>query len=131
MVAENKVKAQQSWGLGFAELGKTLNHKKACLGKLSQAKLHTCQGGRRMIVSTDTDSNWLPLFRNLSSSFHQVLLVPVYQDGGTCGGYPGDRRTVLPLEELEFAGDISMGLTSNQGIHCPRRSRQAGQEDCD
>jgi len=89
------------------------------------------EGGRRMIVSTDTDSNWLPLFRNLSSSFHQVLLIPVYQDGGTCGGYPGDRRTVLPLEELEFAGDITMGLTSNQGIHCPRRSRQAGEEDCD
>lgn len=89
------------------------------------------EGGKRMIISTDTDSNWLPLFYNLSSSFHQILLVPVYQDGGTCGGYPGERRAALTPGELQFVGDVSRGLSSNKDIHCPRRTRHTGDEDCD
>ena len=84
-----------------------------------------------MIVSTDTDSNWLPLFRNLSTPFHQILLVPVYQDGGTCGGYPGERRQVLPPADLEFAGVTTKGLTSNHNIHCPKRRKRNSEEDCD
>ena len=38
-----------------------------------------------MIVSADTDSVWLALFQNLTSEFHQILLVPVNEDGVTCG----------------------------------------------
>ena len=72
-----------------------------------------------MIISTDTDSNWLPLFSNLTSVFHQVLLVPVYQDGGTCGEYPGDSREVVSPEEIEFAGTVTRGLYTNKDITCP------------
>ena len=72
-----------------------------------------------MIISTDTDSNWLPMFRNLSNLFHQVLLVPVYQDGGTCGGYPGERKEAPTPQELEFAGKVSRGLKTNRIIHTP------------
>lgn len=82
------------------------------------------EGGRRMIVSSDTDSNWLPLFRNLTTTFHQILLVPVYQDGGTCGGYPGETRQVLPPQDLEFAGVVTKGLETNQNINCPRRRKK-------
>jgi hypothetical protein len=72
------------------------------------------------MVSTDTDSTWLPLFRNLSTPFHQILLVPVYEDGGTCGAYPGERKEVPKPQELEFTGNISKGLTTNRNIHCPK-----------
>ena len=78
------------------------------------------QGAGRMVVSTDTDSNWLPLFRNLSSAFHQILLVPVYQDGSTCGHYPGEKRNTVAHTELSFAGDVSKQLPSNVGIKCPK-----------
>ena len=77
------------------------------------------QVGARMIISTDTDFNWLTLFSNLTTSFHQMVLVPVYQDGGTCGQYPGPRRQVLPPQDLEFGGIVTKGLTSNQNINCP------------
>ena len=42
-----------------------------------------------MLVSTDTELNWLSLFSNLSSPSHQLVGVPVYEDGGSCGKYGG------------------------------------------
>ena len=45
--------------------------------------------GDRMLVSTDTEINWLSLFSNLSSPSHQLVGVPVYEDGGSCGVYGG------------------------------------------
>ena len=74
-----------------------------------------------MIVSTDTDAAWLPKFGNLTTPFHQVLLVPVYQDGGTCGAYPGKRKTVPMPHELEFAGRVSEELFTNENIRCPKK----------
>jgi len=87
--------------------------------------------GERMVISTDTDSNWLPLFRNLSAPFHQILLVPVYQDGGTCGHYPGERRQVLPPSDLQFVGLTARGLKSNRNINCPRKKKRNTEEECD
>ena len=43
----------------------------------------------RMLVSTDTELSWLSLFSNLSSPSHQLVGVPVYEDGGSCGKYGG------------------------------------------
>jgi hypothetical protein len=73
-----------------------------------------------MIVSADTDSVWLSLFHNLSSQFHQILLVPVYEDGATCGEYGAKRMKVKPLREMEFAGSITKELTTNREISCPK-----------
>ena len=42
-----------------------------------------------MLVSTDTELNWLSLFTNLSSPSHQLVGVPVYEDGANCGIYAG------------------------------------------
>ena len=42
-----------------------------------------------MLVSTDTELNWLSLFSNLSSPSHQLVGVPVFEDGGSCGLYGG------------------------------------------
>ena len=83
------------------------------------SRLKLFQGSSRMIISTDTDSNWLPMFRNLSTPFHQILLVPVYQDGGTCGQYLRERTKVVPPSDLSFAGVTSRGLESNIDINCP------------
>ena len=69
-----------------------------------------------MIVSTDTDAAWLPKFANLTPPFHQVLLVPVYQDGGTCGAYPGKRKNVPMPHKLEFTGRFSEELFTNENI---------------
>ena len=74
-----------------------------------------------MVISTDTDAAWLPMFSNLTSLFHQVLLVPVYQDGGTCGAYPGKRKNVPSPQKLEFAGIINADLFTNEDIRCPRK----------
>ena len=78
------------------------------------------KGGHRMLVSADTDSKWLTLFKNMTNSNHQILLVPVYEDGVTCGDayYPAERRDPPSHEEMEFAGDIKKKLTTNREIFC-------------
>ena len=73
-----------------------------------------------MIVSADTDSVWLALFHNLTSQFHQILLVPVNEDGVTCGAKGAKRMKVKPLREMEFAGSITKELTTNHEISCPK-----------
>jgi hypothetical protein len=73
-----------------------------------------------MIVSADTDSVWLSLFQNLTSEFHQILLVPVNEDGVTCGAKGAKRMKVKPLREMEFAGSITKELTTHHEISCPK-----------
>lgn len=75
--------------------------------------------GSRTIVSTDTDASWLTLFMNLSSPFHQIRYVPVFEDGNTCGTFPGHSMEPVRPENLEFAGTLQEGLVSNELIVCP------------
>ena len=73
-----------------------------------------------MILSADTDFNWLIHSKNMSSDFHQFLYVPVFEDGGTCGTwYYTQAAKASKLEELGFAGIIANNLTSNRNINCP------------
>ena len=71
-----------------------------------------------MLVSADTELSWLYKFRNLSSSFHQLIGVPVFQDGGNCGLWDGN-FPVLDREQLEFVGNVQDDLYTNQNIDCP------------
>ena len=93
-----------------------------------------------MVVSTDTELSWLSLFSNLSSPSHQLVGVPVFEDGGSCGLYGGgspvrerwktsniDTKTtqtlflfqVLDHAQMSVMGDVTRMLQSNKGIRCP------------
>jgi len=77
-------------------------------------------GGKRLLVSADTNLPWLYQFHNLTAPYHQLIGVPAYEDGVACGGgavLAGD--TVLPLEAMKLLGNMESRLTSNQDIHCP------------
>ena len=70
----------------------------------------------------------------LAEYIHKLgLKFGIYEDYGnlTCGGYPGERRAALTPGELQLVGDVSRRLSSNKDIHCPRRTRHTGDEDCD
>ena len=71
-----------------------------------------------MIVSADTEFAWLYKFRNLSSSYHQLVGVPVFQDGGSCG-YKDGNVPVLGREELALVGNVQEDLDTNENIVCP------------
>jgi len=75
----------------------------------------------RILVSADTELNWLYQFKNLTAPYHQIIGVPVYEDGASCGKYLGGGASVLPLEELAFEGRIDKKLTSNKQITCPEK----------
>ena len=90
-----------------------------------------------MLVSTDTELSWLSLFSNLSSPSHQLVGVPVFEDGGSCGLYGGgspvrerwktsniDTQTLFLFQVLDHAqmsvmGDVTRLLQSNKEIRCP------------
>ena len=92
-----------------------------------------------MLVSTDTELSWLSLFSNLSSPNHQLVGVPVYEDGGSCGKYGGgspvreswtsniETQTTLTIflfqvldhVQMSVMGDVTRLLQSNKGIRCP------------
>ena len=90
-----------------------------------------------MLVSTDTELSWLSLFSNLSSPSHQLVGVPVFEDGGSCGLYGGgspvrerwktsniDTQTlflfqVLDHDQMSVMGDVTRLLQSNKEIRCP------------
>jgi len=74
---------------------------------------------KRILVSADTELNWLHQFKNLTAPYHQIIGVPVYEDGASCGKYIGGGATVLPLEEIAFEGKINRILTTNKEISCP------------
>ena len=93
----------------------------------------------RILVSADTELNWLYQFKNLTAPYHQIIGVPVYEDGASCGKYLGGHSaiclsfiitkyillgggaSVLPLEEIAFEGRIDKKLTSNKQITCPEK----------
>ena len=73
-----------------------------------------------MLVSADTNLPWLYKFHNLTAPYHQLLGVPAYEDGVTCGGREAmEGDTALPLEAMKLLGNMESRLTSNQDIHCP------------
>ena len=97
--------------------------------------------GERLLVSTDSDLTWLSLFLNLSSPTHQLVGVPVYEDGGTCGiagggGIPVRERKSFRLSlnffsllnlfqmhdhaKLSGMGDVTNRLKSNIKTRCPK-----------
>ena len=79
------------------------------------------QGEGRMLVSVDTELSWLSQFHNMTGPGHQIMGVPVYQDGANCGQYPGDGLPTLSSEKISFVGNVQSQemLQSNADIHCP------------
>jgi len=57
------------------------------------------EAGNRGMVSADTDSLWLLRVADtfLASSWHQYVLVPVYEDYASCGRYFGAKRRAPAL----------------------------------
>ena len=78
------------------------------------------QVGGRMVLSVDTELSWLSQFHNITGPSHQIIGVPVYQDGANCGQYPGDGVTTLPAEKISFVGNILPDRTSYDQIRCPQ-----------
>ena len=78
------------------------------------------QGGRRMLISADTELSWLYKFKYLSCSYHQLIGVPVFQDGGNCGLWAGN-FPVLESKELDFVGDVQDNFDTNENIVCPTK----------
>ena len=72
----------------------------------------------RMLVSSDTDLGWLFKFVDNSSAFHQMVGVPVYEDGAHCGRFPGGSFPVLGEESLRLVGSVNNLLRSNKDINC-------------
>ena len=72
-----------------------------------------------MIVSADTELAWLYKFIELSSSFHQLIGVPVFQDGGNCGLYGGS-FPVLEKDQMAFVGVLDENVQTNENIFCPK-----------
>ena len=70
-----------------------------------------------MLVSADTELAWLYKFKYLSSSNHQLIGVPVFQDGGNCGLWDGN-FPVLDSQELGFVGNVHENLDTNENIFC-------------
>ena len=62
------------------------------------------QGGR-LLVSVDSDLTWLSKFLNLSSPSHQLVGLPVYEDGAGCRHYEGGSLTV---RERKYVGLINI-----------------------
>ena len=62
---------------------------------ISHLNQHLQEG--RLLVSTESDLTWLSKFRNLSPPFHQLVGVPVYEDGAGCRHHGGGG---LPVREL-------------------------------
>ena len=56
------------------------------------------------MVSSDDNLNWISLFSNLSTSFHQLVGVPVYEDGAHCGFW--DSPAVPVSNKNENQSDI-------------------------
>jgi len=75
----------------------------------------------RILVSADTELNWLHQFKKLTGPNHQIIGVPVYEDGASCGKYMGGGGGVLPLAEIAFEGRIEKGLKTNKDISCPEK----------
>ena len=63
-----------------------------------------------MLVSTDTEINWLSLFSNLSSPSHQLVGVPVYEDGGSCGVYGGGLLVRKRLKSSHIESQTTLTL---------------------
>ena len=73
----------------------------------------------RMLVSSDTDLGWLFKFASKRSEYHQLVGVPVYDDGAHCGRWQGG-FPVLDQDSLEIVGNTDRHLTSNKQIDCPK-----------
>jgi len=90
-------------------------------GFFSTPMLHdiiSTQGGR-LLVSVDSDLTWLSKFLNLSSPSHQLVGLPVYEDGAGCRHYEGGSLTELDFAKLSVMGDVTNKLQSNRKIKCP------------
>ena len=74
-----------------------------------------------MVVSVDTELSWLSQFHNMTGPGHQIMGVPVYQDGANCGHYPGEGLPTLSSEKISFVGNVQSQemLKSNADIQCP------------
>ena len=59
---------------------------------------------KRILVSADTELNWLHQFKNLTAPYHQIIGVPVYEDGASCGKYIG-------IEKYHWQAGAELGLT--------------------
>ena len=71
-----------------------------------------------MLVSADTELAWLYKFKYLSCSYHQLIGVPVFQDGRNCGLWDGN-FPVLESHQLDFVGDVNDNYDTNENIFCP------------
>jgi len=90
-------------------------------GFYSTPMLHeiiSSQGGR-LLVSADSDLTWLSKFLNLSSPTHQLVGLPVYEDGAGCGHHEGGDLQELDFAKLSVMGDVTNKLQSNREIRCP------------
>ena len=72
-----------------------------------------------MLVSTDTDLSWLFKFISNVTEYHQLVGVPVYDDGGHCGRWSGG-FPVLGADSLSRVGTVEKNLTTNTDIVCPQ-----------
>lgn len=90
-------------------------------GYFSTPMLHdiiSSQGGR-LLVSAEPNLPWLSKFINLSSPSHQLVGLPVYEDGAGCRHYEGGSLTELDFAKLSVMGDVTNKLQSNRKIKCP------------
>ena len=73
-----------------------------------------------ILVSTDTELNWLYQFRNLSGPGHQIIGIPVYDDGASCGHYSQNTALdPLDFDQISAFGNVEKKLTNNHDIVCP------------
>ena len=68
---------------------------------ISQMNLNLQKG--RLLVSAESDLTWLSKFHNLSSPFHQLVGVPVYEDGAGCRNYGGGGDPVRERKSVELS----------------------------
>jgi len=93
-------------------------------GASSSPLLHRiAEAGKRGMVSADTDSSWILRVADtfLAHSWHQYVLVPVYEDFSSCGRRTGTKRRAPALpSQLGFAGSTAgVALNSNSQTTCP------------
>ena len=113
------------WGshitaLAAAALSTTGDILECGTGFFSTPLLHTIALDQaRFLLSSDTELSWLVQFRNMSGDHHQLIGVPVYEDGASCGRYHTERLQPLDFEKISFVGNVDKQLISNQVIKCP------------
>ena len=70
----------------------------------------------RILVSADTELNWLHQFKKLTGPNHQIIGVPVYEDGASCGKYMGRTHILISINRKELP---MVYYQVGEGVSCP------------